>query len=270
MTTIAVSNAKGGVAKSTTAINIGSVLASMGKRVLLIDMDKGDLTKGVGIDLGDEDKTIYEVLTENEALTVAIKSVTMEKTGTSYDVVPADNAMVNLDTTLRTADAPQYKLRKALDAVADKYDYAIVDCPPAIDAATINALTAADEVLVPALPHFYSMDALSRIVDTIEDVKESLNPDLTLIGVLLTNYAPRSKHHQAVERDIQEMFPNVLFRTTISSNIAVSESSYEGVDLYEYIASTPSRRHSKAATIYTNVTHELLEREEGKNNAEKS
>ena len=116
-----------------------------------------------------------------------------------------------------------------------------MDCPPAIDAATINALTAADEVIVPALPHFYSMDALSRIVDTIGDVKESLNPDLKLIGVLLTNYAERSKHHQAVQRDIQELFPDVLFETTINNNIAVSESSYDGVDLYEYVATTPKQ-----------------------------
>lgn len=118
-------------------------------------------------------------------------------------------------------------------------------------------------MIVPALPHFYSMDALSRIVDTIEDVKESLNPDLKLIGVLLTNYMDRSKHHQAAQRDIQELFPDVLFETTISNNVEVSESSYDGVDLYAYVATTPSRKHSKAVTQYTSVANELLSREEG-------
>lgn len=261
MKIIAVSNAKGGVGKTTTALNVGSALAASGKKVLLVDIDKGDLTNGLNIELQDGDATIYEVLTDGVPLANAIRHVTMERTGTAYDVVPADSAMVNLTSALSTVGSSQYLLAAALEPVDVDYDYVLIDCPPAIDVATVNALTAADEVLIPALPHFYSMDALTRLVDTVDDVKANLNPRLQIVGILLTNYVGRSKHHQAVRTDVEQMFPGLLFDTAISNNVAVSESSYEGVDLFEYVATTPSRRYSKTVTQYTTVVSELLERE---------
>lgn len=265
MKTLAVTNQKGGVGKTTATLNIGAALASMGRRVLLVDLDSsGDLTYSAGIDLSDNDATIYDVLTDSADVHDAIWTLTDDATGITYDVVPADSALLGLAGALTDIPNPQYRLQKALQTVSSDYDYVLLDTPPLADMASIQALVAADGIVAPTQPHALSVTALSALQRTVNDVHD-LNPGLAIIGVLLTNYNGRSTHHQQIREVIDGAMPGKLLDTAISTGVGVTEAAAARTNIFEYAAKTPNRRRMNALQQYRDVANELTERLEGSN-----
>lgn len=264
MYTMAITNQKGGVGKTSTTINVGAALAELGKRVLLIDMDpSGDLTTHAGIDLEDGDNTSFEVLTEDVPIMEAVKTVHREETNTSYDVLPADSALGDLADVLHGQTSRQKRLKSALDKVADAYDYVLIDTPPSVGLQIVNAMVAADSVIVPAQPHYLSLTAINAVSDTIQDVRDAgLNKQLSINGIVMTNFDSRSRHHKDVAASIENALPGKPFKTSISNGIAVTEAAANRTDLFAYVAVAPARRRSKGVEQYRNLAAEIVERTE--------
>lgn len=259
MKTLAVTNQKGGVGKTTAALNVGAALAAMGKRVLLIDLDSsGDLTYSAGIDLSDEDMTIYDVLANGIPIQDAIWALT-DSTGSTYDVVASDAAMLGLNMALTNASSPQQRLRDALKRVANDYDYVLLDTPPLADMASIQALVAADGILAPTQPHALSVTALTALQQTVNDIR-AMNPPLEIRGILLTNYNARSTHHQQVRDLINTAMPNKLLNAAISTAVGVTEAAAARTNIYEYAAKTTNRRYMKALQQYRDAATEIVDR----------
>ena len=246
--TIAITNQKGGVWKTATTINVGAALAELGKRVLLVDMDpSGDLTTHAGIELQDGDSTIYEVLTDGVPVADAVRHITRDATGTAYDVLPADTALADLTGDHRTA------LR---DVLADLtgYDYALIDTPPSVGLPMVAALTAADRLLVPAMPSLLSVSAVHAVQRTVRDVRAAgLNTKLSMGGVVLTDYRGRSLHHRDVAAALRDALPGVVLDVTISNAIAAVEAAAAGQDVFAYAAATPRRRKTPVLQQYRDL-----------------
>lgn len=254
---IAVANRKGGVGKTTTAVNLGAALAGMGQRVLLADLDpSGDLTNHVGAELQDGDVTVYEVIADGADIQQAIRHVTGERTGTAYDVIPADGALENI-----ADDVPQTRLRDALAHVSEKYDYIILDAQPTLGAPTAQVLTAADSVIIPTGANYLAMDAVTATAQVIDGARETLNPHIDILGVLLTQYNPRIRHQQTIRDAISEILPGKVLDVYTSTGIGVAEAAAEGVDLYEYIAGHRKRKNTKASEQYRQLAELITKRE---------
>lgn len=253
---IAVVNRKGGVGKTTTAVNLGAALADMGHRVLLADLDpSGDLTSHVGAELHDGDVTVYEVISDGADIRQAIQHVLGEKTGTSYDVIPADEALENI-----AEDVPQTRLRDALAYVADEYDYIILDAQPTLGAPTAQVLTAADGVIIPTGANYLAMDAVTATSQVIDNARETLNPNLTILGVLLTQYNPRIRHQRTIRDAIADVLPGAVYDVYTSTGTAVAEAAADGTDLYEYISRNRARKHTRAAQQYRELAELIAQR----------
>lgn len=254
---IGVMNRKGGTAKTATTVNLGAALAGMGRRVLMIDVDpSGDMTSHVGVELNDGDSTVFEVIMGEASAQSAIRRVDNETTGTHYDVIPADGALENL------VGQPQESLRDAVTPIASQYDYILLDGQPAFGAATAQLITAADSILIPAGPNYPSLEAVDRTAEIIRNARLELNPDISIIGVVLTQYNPRIGHQRFIRDAMADMIPEGILDVYISSGTAVAEAAASGTDLYEYIAQNRKRRNTRAAEQYRMLAQTIIDREE--------
>ncbi|HEY0760241.1 MAG TPA: ParA family protein [Acidisarcina sp.] len=248
---LAVVNQKGGVGKTTTAINLSAALALEGLRVLLLDCDpQANTTGGLGFPRDEERTSIYDVLTAEASVAEATLPTDIE----TLKLVPSSKNLIGANVELIQTDRRAFRLRDALAPVRESYEFLILDCPPALDLLTLNALVAADRLLVPMQAEYFALEGVSELVSTLERVREAYNPDLNIEGVLLTMYDDRTNLTQQVTQNLREFFKEKLFRTVIPRNVRLAEAPSYGKPVALYDA------RSKGAESYRDLALELLER----------
>lgn len=248
---IAITNQKGGVGKTTTAINLGASLAANEMRVLLVDIDpQGNSTSGLGIEKG-ENPTTYTALISEGSMEAAITRTECE----GFDIIPADKNLVGANIDLVDLEDREYKLRQALAPIRARYDYILVDCPPALDLLTLNALVAADSVLVPIQCEFFALEGVSQLMDTIDKVRESFEHPLKIEGILLTMYDERTNLARQVADDLKEFFHDEVLNTVIPRSIRLAEAPSYGKPILMYDP------RSRGAESYIKLAKEILENE---------
>ena len=246
---MAITNQKGGVGKTTTTVNLAASLAATGQRVLLIDLDpQGNATMGSGIDKRDLEVTVYHVLLGRKTIAETRKNSEAGR----YDVLPANRDLAGAEIELVDMPQRETRLRDALQAVANEYDYVLIDCPPALNLLTLNGLCAAKSVMIPMQCEYYALEGLSDLVNTIRKVRASLNPVLEIEGLLRTMFDPRNMLAQQVSDQLQQHFGNKVYRTVIPRNVRLAEAPSYGV---------PALYHDKASKgtqAYLALANELL------------
>lgn len=249
---ITIANQKGGVGKTTTAVNLSSCLAVAEKRTLLIDIDpQANATSGLGIDPRQLDRSTYDVLVNHEHIERVIQSTRVP----NLDIVPAHINLVGAEVELIQVIAREKILREALKTVKDTYDYIFIDCPPSLGILTLNALTAADSVLIPIQCEYYALEGLSQLLNTIKLVQKHLNKALEINGVLLTMYDNRLNLCNQVAQEVRNFFKEKVFDTVITRNVRLSEAPSFGLPIILYDAT------STGAESYMKLAEELLNHE---------
>ncbi len=250
---IAIANQKGGVGKTTTAINLGASLAVAERRTLIVDMDpQANASSGLGVDQKPGSVNIYDVLVGQETLSQAIRR------GVHFpmlDLVPSTRDLVGAEIEMVSMRARETVLRRALEGVRGDYAYVLIDCPPSLGLLTLNTLTAADSVLIPIQCEFYALEGLSQLLNTIRLVQRALNPGLSIEGVLLTMFDQRLNLSNQVARDAREYFGSKVFRTAIPRNVRLAEAPSFGEPIIHYDVL------SKGAQSYLTLAKELLQGE---------
>lgn len=247
--TIALANQKGGVGKTTTAVNLGACLNELGKRVLIVDTDaQGNATSGIGISKGDIQHDIYDVLVNG----MGLEGVIMPTSRPHLDVVPATLQLSGAEIELASQIGREQRLADALEPVADRYDYVLVDCPPALGILTINAFTACDSILIPVQSEYYALEGLSQLMKTIQLVKKHYNADLHVEGVLLTMLDARTNLGNEVVMEVQKFFKDCVYTTIIPRNVRLSEAPSHGQAVIDY------DRTSRGAVEYMALAKEVL------------
>ena len=247
---ISVTNQKGGVGKTTTSINLGAALVKNGQRVLLIDMDpQGNASVGLGIDQDDVEASIYELLLEE----VTAKECIV-KSESGVDLITANGDLAGAQVELLNEIGRELRLQKALSSISDDYDYIFIDCPPALNVLTINALVASSSVLIPMQCEYFALEGLSALVATIRKIKDSLNKNLVIEGLLRTMYDPRNSLSGEVSNQLKTHFGNKVYKTIIPRNVRLAEAPSYGLSAIDY------NPESKGAVAYMELAGEVLNR----------
>ncbi len=250
-TVIAFANQKGGVGKTTTAINIGASLATIKRRVLLVDLDpQGNAGTGLGFVRASHHQSAYGVIMGSANITDNILTTAVP----NMHLLPSSQALAGADIDLLDMENREYRLRDALLQVDDFYDYILLDCPPALGYLTINALAAADCVVIPLQCEFFALEGVQQLTDTISVVKEKWNPELDILGVLLTMYERRYNVTRAVDDDVRNVFGDKVFKTVVPRNVRVSEAPSHGKPALFYDF------NSSGAQAYLRVATEVVQR----------
>ena len=248
---VAIANQKGGVAKTTTAINLAAGICGHGKRVLLVDLDpQGNATTGCGIDKTEANSGVYEVLTD----AMSVKDASITSTATGFDVLTANQHLAGAEIELVGSTGREVRLKTALNKVIGEYDFILIDCPPALSLLTINGLTAAHFVIIPMQCEYYALEGLSDLVDTIKRIKSHLNPELEIGGLVRTMFDGRNSLSQQVSEQLNIHFGHKLFETVIPRNVRVAEAPSHGLPVLTY------DKQSKGALAYGALSREFLAR----------
>ena len=248
---IAIANQKGGVGKTTTAVNLSAALARTPRRVLLVDLDpQGNATMGSGVDKRTLQASLTEVLLDEVPVREAII-----RSGDGYDLLPGNIDLTAAEIRLMDAEGREHKLKQALATVREGYDFILIDCPPALSLLTLNALNAADSVLVPMQCEYYALEGLSALLDTIDALKDRLNPDLEIEGVLRTMFDVRNNLANAVSAELTTHFGDLVFRTIIPRNVRLAEAPSHGQSIIGY------DKGSRGSVAYLGLAGELLRRQ---------
>jgi chromosome partitioning protein len=249
---IAVANQKGGVGKTTTSINLGASLAAAKRRVLLVDLDpQGNATMGSGVDKRNVERSSYEVLMGEST----VEQVAVAVEHSSYSLLPANSDLTGAEVALLEEIGREMRLRQALKPVRDKYDYLIIDCPPSLNMLTVNALVAADSVMIPMQCEYYALEGLSALLETVEKIRSLLNPNLRVEGLLRTMYDPRNNLSTQVSQQLVKHFGAKVYSTVIPRNVRLAEAPSHGLPALLY------DRNSSGALAYLALAGEILRRD---------
>ena len=248
---IAFANQKGGVGKTTSAVNIAASLGILGYKVLVLDLDpQGNATSGVGIMKKALKSTTFDLLTSD----ASVKDVAIKTKYDNLDVIPTHTTLARAEYELGDAEEGEFILKKKLEEAKELYDYVIIDCPPSLGMLTVNAMTASDGVVIPMQCEFFALEGLSQLMFTISRIKQHYNKNLNVTGILITMYNNRLILSTQVIHELKKHYADKLFETTISRNVKVSEAPGFGAPVYYH------EKRSKGATEYMNVAKELAER----------
>jgi chromosome partitioning protein len=247
---ISVVNQKGGVGKTTTAVNLAVYLAAFGKYVLLVDLDpQANATSGIGINHQELEYGLYEVLSGKKDINSVIHQHDFE----GLKIIPSTNALAGASVELVNMDRREFRLFDVVDSVRHEYDYIIIDSPPSLGLLTINGLVAADEILIPVQAEYFALEGLGQLMNTISLIKENIKPEVDVLGAVLTMYDSRQNLSQQVMHELYQFFPDKIFRTVIPRNVRLTEAPSHGKSILHYYPK------SKGAKAYERLARELLE-----------
>jgi len=246
---IAIANQKGGVGKTTTTVNLAAALGVLEKKVLLIDADpQANASSGLGIIVEEVENGSYQLLEH----TISAKEAIVPTTSPNVDIIPAHIDLVAIEIELVDKDQREFKLREALAEIKDEYDYILIDCAPSLGLITLNALVAADSVIIPIQCEYFALEGLGKLLNTIKSVQKIHNANLDIEGLLLTMYDSRLRLSNQVVEEVKKHFQNMVFKTIIQRNVRLSEAPSFGESIIAYDAT------SKGAVNYINLAHEIL------------
>ena len=253
---ISIVNQKGGVGKTTTALNLGAALAQLGSRVLLVDLDpQANATSGLGVNWRELSAGVYEAITGTHSFRQVILSTGRD----DYHLAPATQDLAGANVELVSLPNREMKLREALLEIRHDYDHILIDCPPSLGLLTVNGLTAADHILIPVQAEYYALEGLGQLLSTIELVRQGLRPDLNILGAVLTMFDGRNKLSSDIMQELYKFFPQKIFRSVVPRVVKLAEAPSFGKTIFEY------DRNGKGANAYDRLAREILEQLDFKN-----